>query len=72
METTILEISGDGLEISLMDGSTWSLRNLGDCTKTVCWYATQRIKIKDNDDGTCTLTNLDTAAPDKIKAARAF
>jgi len=69
METSILEIKEDGFEVSLMDGSNWSV-NPGDSTKTICWYPTQRIKIKENSDGTFTLTNLDTAAPDKVRASR--
>jgi len=69
MKTSVLEVNEDGLKISLMDGSSWSV-NPGDSTKTICWYPTQRIKIKENSDGTCTLTNLDTAAPDKIRASR--
>jgi len=69
MESTILEVNEDGLEVSLMDGSTWSI-NPGDSTKSSCWYSTQRIEIKEDDDGFCTLTNLDTAAPDRVKASR--
>jgi len=45
MKTTILEVNQDGLEVSLMDGSTW-LISPGDSTKSACWYPTQRIKIE--------------------------
>jgi len=68
METSVLEVNKDGLEVSLMDGSNWSI-NPGDSTKTICWYATQRIKIEKS-GGATYLVNLDTAAPDKAKASR--
>lgn len=70
MDTTILEISEDGLEISLMDGSVWQPTNAGDVTKTLIWYPTQRIKIEKNNKEEYTMTNLDTATPDKIKVSR--
>jgi hypothetical protein len=68
METTIIEVNEDGLEIALMDGSEWQLANIGDITKACLWYPTQRIKIEKNNKGEYTLTNLDTSTPDKIKA----
>lgn len=73
METSILEVNEDGLEVSLIDGSNWQI-NPGDISKTICWYATQRIKIEENvnEAYSHTLINLDTAAPDKAKASRIF
>jgi hypothetical protein len=64
METTILEVSNDGLELTLMDGSHWSI-DPGDVSKTSCWYPTQRIMIERH-----SLINLDTAGPDKVRAKR--
>ena len=46
VETSIVNIHKDGLEISLMNSSRWRLNNVGDMTKTILWYPTQRIKIK--------------------------
>lgn len=67
METTIMEVSEDGLEIALMDCSAWQPENIGDITITCLWYPTMRIKIEKNNKGEYTLTNLDTSTPDKIK-----
>ena len=69
METNIMEINIDELEISLMDGSTWTLVNVGDISKVAIWYPTQRIKIEEN-NGQYALTNLDTYEQDKIKVSR--
>jgi hypothetical protein len=64
METTILEVSDDGLEISLTDGSKWRV-NPGDVSITSCWYPTQRIRIERH-----ILINLNTSGPDKVRATR--
>jgi hypothetical protein len=63
MDTTIMEVSKDGLKISLMDGSVWQPVHVGDLNKTIRWYRTQRIKILKNNKGKYELTNLDTATP---------
>lgn len=70
METSVMKIHKDGLEISLMNGSKWRIVHIGDMTKTIIWYPTQRIKIEESEDNKYILTNLDTAAPDKIEASR--
>lgn len=45
METNILEVNNDSLELTLMDGSHWSV-GPSDVSKTSCWYPTQRIRIE--------------------------
>lgn len=71
METTVKKIHQDGLEISLMNGSKWEITNIGDMTKTILWYPSQRIKISENEKGIFTLSNLDTSTPDdEIKVSR--
>lgn len=70
METSVMKIHKDGLEISRMDGSKWRIIHVGDMTKTIIWYPTQRIKIEESEDDKYILTNLDTAAPDEIEASR--
>ncbi len=69
METNIMEINVDNLEISLMDGSVWTLDNVGDISKVAIWYSPQRIKIEEK-NGKSTLINLDTYEKDKIKVSR--
>jgi hypothetical protein len=70
METNVKKIHQDGIEISLMNGSKWRIKNIGDITKTILWYPTQRIKIEERSEGEFTLTNLDTSAPDEIEVSR--
>lgn len=70
METSVMKIYKDGLEISLMDGSKWRIAHVGDMTKTILWYPTQRIKIEELENNKYILTNLDTAAPDEIETSR--
>ena len=65
METSILKVNTGGLKISLMDGTEWAIINIGDITRTLLWYPTQRIKIEED-----TLINLDTPGPDKVRAKR--
>lgn len=69
METNVKKIHQDGIEISLMDGSKWRIKNMGDISKTILWYPTQRIKIKEENQE-YTLTNLDTSAPEGIEVSR--
>lgn len=69
METNIIEINIDELQISLMDGSVWMLANAGDISKVSIWYSPQRIEIAER-DGQYSLINLDTYAPDKVKVSR--
>jgi len=70
METSILEVSSDGLEIQLMDCSTWTIVNNEDVKKTILWHTTQRIRIKVDSKGNYTLINLDTTGPDQVKVNR--
>jgi hypothetical protein len=71
METSVLEIKNNGLEVHLMNGSRWSV-NVGDISKSITWYPTQRILIEESEDDIYPyiLTNLDTFAPDKIRVSR--
>lgn len=71
MQTSVLEVKKDGLEVILMDGSSWSI-NTGDSTKTSLWYPTQRIEIEKSDSELYPyiLINLDTYGPDKAKASQ--
>ena len=69
METNIMEINVDDLQISLMDGSVWTLGNVGDISKVAIWYPPQRIKLEEK-NGKFTMTNLDTYEQDKIKVSR--
>ncbi|MFA4829509.1 MAG: hypothetical protein WC855_11720 [Thermodesulfovibrionales bacterium] len=70
MESSVKKIHQDGLEISLMDGSKWKIKNIGDMTRTILWYPTQHIKVEEKGDGEFTLTNLNTSAPDEIEVSR--
>jgi hypothetical protein len=67
-----MKIHKDGLEISLMTSSRWRLNNVGDMTKTILWYPTQRIKIEETEKGECTLINFDTYTPDEIEVSRIY
>jgi hypothetical protein len=69
METNVKKIHQDGIEISLMDGSKWRIKNMGNISKTILWYPTQRIKIKEENQE-CTLTNLDTFSSGEIEVSR--
>lgn len=69
METNIMEINIDDLEISLMDGSVWTPANVGDISKVAIWFPPQRIKIEEK-NGKCTMTNLDAYEDNKIKVSR--
>ncbi len=71
METNVMKIHKNGMEISLMDCSKWRITHIGDTTKTILWYPTQRIKVNEDNDGIFTLFNLDTSTPDDgIEASR--
>ena len=48
-EYTILDIDQDALELTLSDGSLWSIF-VGDAPTIDTWYATQRIRIDPHDD----------------------
>jgi len=72
MDTNIMEVSADGLKISLMDGSLWQPVHVEDLIKTIRWYRTQQIKISVNNEGKYELINLDTTTPDKIEVSRIF
>ena len=69
METSIIEINIDDLQISLMDGSVWMLTNAGDISRVSIWYPPQRIEIEEN-DGEYILVNLDTYGPEKVRVSR--
>ncbi len=70
METSIMEINIEKLQISLMDCSIWMLSNAGDVSKISIWYPTQRIEIKEKENGQHTLTNLDTYDSETIEVSR--
>jgi len=69
METNIIEIDIDNLQISLMDGSVWTLANVGDISKVAIWYPSQRIILEEK-NGNFIMTNLDTYEQDKVKVSR--
>lgn len=71
METTVLEVRDEGMEVELMDGSVWII-HAGDVPKTVLWRPIQRIIVATGDDDMYpfTLTNCDTPSPEKVKASR--
>lgn len=69
METNIMEINIDDLEISLMDGSIWTPVNVGDISKVSIWYPPQRIKIEEK-NGKYTMINLDAYEDNKIAVSR--
>jgi len=68
-EYSIAKISKDLMRVTLNNGATYSV-NVGDISKTACWYPTQRIVVKEISDSIkgYTLTNLDTAGPDVCEA----
>jgi len=68
MLTTIVEVRTDGLQLSLADGSVWSIVNTADAALTKLWVPKQRIQVKENRVGDQVLTNLDTVGPDKVVA----
>jgi len=70
METNVMKVHKDGVEVSLMNGSKWRVVHIGDITRTIIWYPTQRIIIEELEDNKYLMTNLDTAAPDKIEVSR--
>jgi hypothetical protein len=70
METNVKKIHQDGIEISLMDGSKWRIKNVGDMSKTILWYPTQRVKVEESELGKFSLINLDTSTPDEIEVSR--
>lgn len=71
MELRIVEIDDDGLIVQLDDGSSWNIP-IGDNTKAMCWYATMRVVVDQAGSALYpfTLTNLDTAGPDVVRASR--
>jgi len=70
-QLSVTRISKNGQSVTLSDGSRWRV-NVGDMTKTLCWYATQRIVVENCDDVVYPyeLRNLDTVA-DVAKASLA-
>jgi len=68
-ELSVMRISKSGETVTLSDGSRWRV-SAGDVTKTLCWYATQRIVVEGCDDAVhqYELRNLDTEA-DVAKAS---
>ena len=70
-QLSVMRISKNGQTVTLSDGSRWRV-SVGDVTKTLCWYATQRVVVENCDDGVYhyELRNLDTGA-DVAKASRA-
>ena len=70
-ELHILEVREDGMVVHLDDGSRWNV-SVGDNTKAVCWYPTMRVVVEETGSALYpfTLTNLDTAGPDVVRASR--
>ena len=70
-QLSVMRISKNGQTVTLSDGSRWHV-SLGDVTKTLCWYPSQRIVVENCDDVLCpyALRNLDTVA-DAAKASLA-
>lgn len=68
-ELSIARIAKNGLSVQLSDGSKWKIKT-GDISKTLTWYATQRVTVENNDSDVYpfVLTNLDTAGPDQAEA----
>jgi hypothetical protein len=64
-------VNEDGTTVTLDDGSVWEIA-IGDNTRTLLWYAPNRIQVKNSEDKLYpyTLTNLDTAGPDEVRARR--
>lgn len=70
-ELHVLEVKNDGLVVHLDDGSVWDV-SVGDNTKSICWYPTMRVVVEEAASSThsFTLTNMDTAGPDIVRASR--
>ncbi len=70
-QLSVMRISKDGQTVTLSDGSRWRV-SVGDVTKTLGWYATQRIVVENCDDVVYPyeLRNPDTVA-DVAKASPA-
>ena len=70
-QLSVMRISKYGQTVTLSDFSRWSI-NVGDASKTICWYPTQRVVVENCDDDVYPyeLHNLDTVA-DVAKASRA-
>jgi len=71
-EYSIRRVTRDGLTVTLSDGSRWSI-NVGDCTKTSCWYPTMRVSVAEEPEDQIypyRLANLDTFRPDVVRAQR--
>lgn len=67
----VLKVGKNGSVVWLDDGSVWDI-SAGDNTKSICWYGTMRIVVEEKGSGMYpfTLTNLDTASPDVVRASR--
>jgi hypothetical protein len=70
-QLSVNRISKNGQTVTLSDGSLWRV-SVGDVTKTLCWYPTQRVVVENCDDVVYPyeLRNLDTVA-DVAKASLA-
>ena len=70
-QLSVMRISKNGQTVTLSDGSRWRV-SVGDVTRTLSWYATQRIVVENCDDVLYPyeLRNLDTVA-DVAKASPA-
>ena len=64
-----MEVRRDGQIVVLDDVSRWVIQP-GDSTKTVCWYPSQRILVKENDSEIYPyrLKNLDTSSEEEVEA----
>ena len=66
-ELTISKFYAHGLSFYLSDGTIWDVQP-GDNTISGCWSPGQRVAVTWLSDGAAIIENLDTAAPNKIKA----
>jgi len=48
-QLSVVRISKNGQTVTLSDGSRWRV-SVGDVTRTLCWYATQRVVVGNCDD----------------------
>lgn len=69
-EYTIRNVAKNGLTVTLDDGSKWEI-NIGDSTKTSCWYATMHIKIdEDSEDEQFPFKLTSPSSPEIVRARR--
>ena len=68
---TLWQVLRPGQVKELTDLSRWAIAP-GDSTITMIWLPMARLKIEETGAGDCWITNLNTAAPDKVRARKIF